>query len=434
MRSHFLEYYKKNETELNTLWNNSLFVFDANVLLNFYRYSQNAQSLLFTILDKLSNRIWIPHQSALEYHKNKYSVIEKQEKSFHQVKHSIDKGFNELMNDLNQFQKHLTIDIKEINQQISKLQTSLNKKLIKLEKEHKENVNYDEINLRIANLFENRVGRCYNQDELDEIYKKGEIRYQSEIPPGFMDSKSKGNKVSYHHNICIQDKYGDYILWQQTIEKAKELETSIIFITDDVKSDWWLRSNGKTTGPHPHLIYEFNTEVKKDFHMYNTERFVEYADYFLMDEHKNIDNVLSEYANIRVSNSQRMSNAIQITDTDNTYVLIGNHTKERSKILIERTVFKQKIVHKYSLDIKIINYIFNTILEPILRKSSTDNLLEIQDAFIYKLIEITSEDLLLELVKAEILNETKYLTMRGMALILDLYNYHVLKNVDLTNK
>src|SRR5437660_11910593 len=60
------------------MWHECIFVFDANVLLNIYRYSSDTRDELFDVLEHLQDRIWIPHQAMLEYHENREEVISQQ--------------------------------------------------------------------------------------------------------------------------------------------------------------------------------------------------------------------------------------------------------------------------------------------------------------------------------------------------------------------
>ena len=67
--------YRLSKEEYKELWDNCIFVLDTNVLFNLYRYSPKLREGFIEILDKISNRIWIPHQVALEYYNNKSTVI-----------------------------------------------------------------------------------------------------------------------------------------------------------------------------------------------------------------------------------------------------------------------------------------------------------------------------------------------------------------------
>ena len=79
-------------------------------------------------------------------------------------------------------------------------------------------------------------------------------------------------------------KYGDLLVWKQVLDKSKELKKGIILITDDRKEDWWVRFKGKTLNPRPELKKEFQTETKQAFHMYQSDRFLEFATKYLNEE------------------------------------------------------------------------------------------------------------------------------------------------------
>ncbi len=78
MKDLFQGYYAPKVEVIQKLWENALFVFDTNVLLNFYRYSEETTESLFQLFEKLKNRIFIPYQVAYEYHKNIVNVIAQQ--------------------------------------------------------------------------------------------------------------------------------------------------------------------------------------------------------------------------------------------------------------------------------------------------------------------------------------------------------------------
>jgi predicted nucleic acid-binding protein len=75
MRSAFLSYYRPTQKEFEKLWQECWFAFDANFLLDFYRYANETRDKILDLLEKLTNRIWLPHQAALEFHRNRLQVI-----------------------------------------------------------------------------------------------------------------------------------------------------------------------------------------------------------------------------------------------------------------------------------------------------------------------------------------------------------------------
>ena len=61
MRTTFKAYFPPSVEELKSMWQESVFAFDANVLLNIYRYSDEIREALITALEKLGNRARVPH-------------------------------------------------------------------------------------------------------------------------------------------------------------------------------------------------------------------------------------------------------------------------------------------------------------------------------------------------------------------------------------
>ncbi|WP_066163849.1 PIN-like domain-containing protein [Aliarcobacter cryaerophilus] len=109
----------------------------------------------------------------------------------------------------------------------------------------------DKIRKDIYKVFNGKIGsKPDGQEWLDNIYKNGEIRYKNNIPLGYKDkikSNSDDNLFSYS-NLNYNSQFGDLIIWNQIIEKAKDSEIkNVIFISDDMKEDWMyiVNSNGK---------------------------------------------------------------------------------------------------------------------------------------------------------------------------------------------
>ena len=71
----FKGYSDYSEEEYKNIWNNALIVVDSNILLNFYRYSEDTRNKIFEILEKLKSRLWIPYQVGKEFFDNKNKVM-----------------------------------------------------------------------------------------------------------------------------------------------------------------------------------------------------------------------------------------------------------------------------------------------------------------------------------------------------------------------
>ena len=118
----------------------------------------------------------------------------------------------------------------------------------------------------ITLLYENRVGDAFDESNLVAIHKEGNERFSKRIPPGYMDESKDGDR-----------KYGDLVLWRQILEYGSTMRKPLIFITDDAKEDWWLKSAGKTIGPRPELIDEYYDSSGKRVHFYLPRQYLRFA-------------------------------------------------------------------------------------------------------------------------------------------------------------
>lgn len=270
MKELFPGYYRKTEDDIKRIWENGIIMFDTNVLLNLYRYSDSTQRTIIELIKRFSSQIYLPHQAALEYNRNRYEVIAEQEKAY-----------NEFLEKISQIQKDLQSTSKPpfLTPKVDK---ELNTVFEKVGDEVKESIqkycNYlkdDPIYTDVSKLFAGRITEQFLEEELNEIFKEGELRFKNKIPPGFEDEKTKdGNR-----------KYGDLVLWKQIIKKAKEVKKDVILITDERKVDWWWKiKDGRNMGPRQELIEEMRLQANVDFHMYSSERFLSYGQTFLKEK------------------------------------------------------------------------------------------------------------------------------------------------------
>lgn len=89
MKELFPGYFRDDDQKINEMWENCYFAFDANILLNLYRYSDVTRKEFLKVLEKIKDRVWLPNRSAEEYFNNRLSVIDKQEKSYDETTKAI---------------------------------------------------------------------------------------------------------------------------------------------------------------------------------------------------------------------------------------------------------------------------------------------------------------------------------------------------------
>ncbi len=296
MRAKFPGYFKLEEKELQTLWDTALFTFDANILLNLYRYSDETREDFFKILAKIKDRVWIPHQAAQEFFDNRLSVISQQEKSYEDAITSL----NTIQKEFENSRQHPFLSNKLLSK-FSILTKEICTELNVNKEVHNNRILNDDILEKIQSIFNNKVGDDFKESELDGLIKEGEDRFKNKTPPGFKDAK-KGDLESDTR------KFGDFFVWKQISNKSNELKIGIILVTDDRKEDWWVRFKGKTLHPRPELIKEFIELTNQSFHMYQADRFLEFARDYLKE---NINqNAIDEIRELRKLDEQERLNQI----------------------------------------------------------------------------------------------------------------------------
>jgi len=269
MRKQLAGYYSLEQEDINNLWDNGLIILDTNVLLNFYRFSKTTSDELLRTIRKFEGQLWIPNQVKLEFQKNRIDVITKQRESYGNLVKDIMKCQEALENKIKEYSRHPFIDVKKIQKSFQKSFLNIQNELSNLEKKHPNYFENDPILEELTRIFDNRIGEKYSESRLVEIYEEGGKRFDSKIPPGYKD-REKSKKGA-------NEQFGDLVLWYQIIDKAKSSNKPVLLVIDDEKEDWWFTKKGHRSGPRPELIEEIQTKANVIFYMYNSDRFLQYA-------------------------------------------------------------------------------------------------------------------------------------------------------------
>lgn len=265
MRKMFPGHFPPTGSEVKGLWAECVFVLDANILLNLYRYSDKTRDEFVEILEALKERLWLPHRAAEEYFDNRLTVIAQQENAYEEALKTI-RGLEERLSNT---REHPFLS-DGLMQKFSAVLQDVAAELSETKKSHAGRMSQDHVHKIVAELFDGRVGTPYPNVDLDEICKDGEDRYARKVPPGYKD-EGKGSGADAYR------KFGDLIVWRQIMDRASEVGKPVIFVSDDKKEDWWQIFRGKTLGPRPELIAEFQATTELQFYMYPADRFLEYA-------------------------------------------------------------------------------------------------------------------------------------------------------------
>lgn len=216
MKETFVEYnffIKEKEEEF---FKNATIVLDSETLLTLYYYTDENRRDFFEILRdiKINNRLYLPYQIGFEFYQERERAMLGGKELPKKLLEGYKNAFEKLKNISSSSSSELSLFIKG------------RKKII------------DTFNKKIENL--------------DEI---GKIRYEAEIPPGYLNKKEK-------------NKLGDLIIWNDMIEYSKKNKNNILFVKNSPKENWIYEENGISYGANKKLLKEFKEKTEgQKFHI-----------------------------------------------------------------------------------------------------------------------------------------------------------------------
>lgn len=251
----------------------ALIILDANVLLSLYEYTAESRDEVLMALGQVSGRLWMPYQVGLEFVRGRRGALESRKRVLNDAAKSVNAKLIAARTAIisaketvrSQLQKYARVpgEIDALEQLVSEAaveehlavyRDAFKSHLDMLRNGHDLTpVNVDSadpILPQVAELYGSRVGDQPDdqllQRRLDEAVA---FRFPNQIPPGFKDfGKETPLKAA-----------GDFLIWEEVIEHAIALpegKRRVLFVSNDVKEDWYDTSNGKRR-PWPSLLDEF---------------------------------------------------------------------------------------------------------------------------------------------------------------------------------
>ncbi len=263
MREKFPGYYRPTAEEFDELWRSALIVPDANVLLSLYRLSETTRGKLLEILERLQDRLFIPHQVGLEFQKNRITVIEEQIEAYETVDKQV-KSFAAKVG--GGVRRHPRLDKTDLENRIKKALKPVEKHLTEIRADHPDPLTDDDplgadsVRDEVDRLFADCLGEPRDVEALKQI---GDERYERKVPPGFEDREKDE-----------PDRYGDLAIWLDVIDEAEKRSIGAIIVTEERKADWWWKEDGKMIAPRRELVEEMRAKAGQQLYLYGLERFM----------------------------------------------------------------------------------------------------------------------------------------------------------------
>ena len=288
MKEIFKGYSKYSDKEYKEIWEQAIIVVDTNILLNFYRFSNETRSEIYEVLNSLKKRLWIPYQVAYEYFKNKEKVIVDANDDFDKLSDEAQKCFNTIIDKVKQQPSKRLKCKDELLKELSNSQEKIKKIILDDKTNNKDKASEEKIEGKIFGLFDNSIGTEIIGEEYENMKQEGIRRVKEELPPGYKDKTKEEN--------------GDYYIFYSMMKYAKENKKHIIFMTDDVKEDWFIRRFGEIKSGDYRILNEFYKETGKLLLIYTSDGFIKAYQKNIKDSRTVDDKVIDELVATRSEN------------------------------------------------------------------------------------------------------------------------------------
>lgn len=247
----FETYRTVTQEDYHYLLTSGLIVFDTNALLNLYRYHAKTREDLIAILAHIKNRLWVPYQAMYEFWQGRSSVIGSNAREMEGIIDGLFRNRSDLERGIRTWANRVGLPPEETTEFVSTIESAVGDVANKMREmsaddtfEHAEDTDKDPVITALSSILEGNVGDPLTVDELRKARKEAAQRIADKRPPGWKDAHKRDNPE------------GDYLIWFQTLQEAKRRGVDVLFVTGDVKDDWWRREQGEVRGPLPELVYE----------------------------------------------------------------------------------------------------------------------------------------------------------------------------------
>lgn len=256
---------KVGNVQIKELVDNGYVVFcDTNVYLRIYDYSPEFADFAIKCLSEISKSLYLTYTSFLEYKKHymgKYAAAKTKIENYNKKLDEITAKYKEdMIKEFERIQQYHFPDIDALKTRAIAKVDDLKNLFSAYYDDHELLVAINDQYLTqdpiksFVDLLSQRILPAYTMERIYELCDEGQKRFKNQTPPGFKDKDKNGIR-----------QYSDFILWSEIIDYAMQKKRNIIFVTDDVKIDWWdtVENTDGTSSKvfHPKLISEFEKKT-----------------------------------------------------------------------------------------------------------------------------------------------------------------------------
>jgi len=254
------------DEELNEALRVALVVIDANVLLNLYRYNESTRDDLLGVLQKVGDRLWVPHQVMTEFWRNRVGVLASRGSATVQVLDALGKQQRASADAIRQWAKSVAAEAAfqgHLLDKIEALYAEIEGGISAQAPASSQGVGgmlADPVVDELQDLLEGKVGRKPAAAEWEAAVKEGNERAQRHEPPGYLDAEKADSDLP-------EGAAGDYLVWLQATDEGTRRDLDVLLVTGDEKEDWWWRYRSEFLGPRIELVAEYKARGGHQLYM-----------------------------------------------------------------------------------------------------------------------------------------------------------------------
>ncbi|AJE85975.1 hypothetical protein SLNWT_5599 [Streptomyces albus] len=264
----FEGYRTPREEDFQRVMNEGLVVLDTNVLLDLYRMNRRMREDMQRALAELGERLWIPHQVVREFWRNQQQegVLGHHQAKSRQARADLDKAGESVQHALNRWSKdvHLTEGSPvhaELEQARERFRQALDALSGLIDGQSADDqvpgtpdTHTDPVIAHLERLLSGKVGPPMEPAGYAEAVAEAKRRAGRRQPPGYKDYEQEAKDE--------EGAAGDYLLWRQLLTEAHQRGGDVLFVTRDLKEDWWRLPTTRTGRlPRVELVDELRREA-----------------------------------------------------------------------------------------------------------------------------------------------------------------------------
>jgi predicted nucleic acid-binding protein len=177
----------------------ALVAVDANVLLNLYRYNPRTTNDLLAVLEKLGDRLVVPHQAIRGFHRNRLKAIGNPEQANNDARAALDKSQQAALRALDGWSKQVALDESQLQHLHADLDQVFDNLRTAVDGAAPDRVHpstptdEDPVLHRLTDVLDGKVLPRPDEGHWSALIDEGKQRVVEEVPPGYLDAeKSEG--------------------------------------------------------------------------------------------------------------------------------------------------------------------------------------------------------------------------------------------------